>query len=62
MSKKVFKEINEQRLKDEYFNNINLLEQKILNNETDVKIAYLTFDDGPYVLTTNYLFIKEKQC
>lgn len=40
---------------EEYYNNISLLEQKILNNETDVKIAYLTFDDGPYDLTYQVL-------
>lgn len=40
---------------EEYYNNISLLEQRILNNETDVKIAYLTFDDGPYDLTYQVL-------
>ena len=38
--------------KEEYFKNILLLEEKILNDESDVKIAYLTFDDGPYLTTT----------
>ncbi len=41
--------------KQEYFNNIRELEQKILKNETKIKIAYLTFDDGPYNLTDEYL-------
>ena len=40
---------------DEYYTNISLLEQKIINKETDVKIAYLTFDDGPYKLTYSVL-------
>ena len=40
---------------EEYYSNIALLEQKILNDETDVKIAYLTFDDGPYDLTYQVL-------
>ncbi len=39
----------------EYFSNISLLEHKILNGESDAKIAYLTFDDGPYLLTEKYL-------
>ncbi len=41
--------------KKEYFNNIKVLEQKILKKESNVKIAYLTFDDGPYKLTEKYL-------
>jgi peptidoglycan/xylan/chitin deacetylase (PgdA/CDA1 family) len=31
------------------------LEQKIKNNESDKKIAYLTFDDGPYYATHDFL-------
>lgn len=48
-------ETNIKNLYDEYYTNINLLEQKIQRNETNVKIAYLTFDDGPYGLTEKYL-------
>lgn len=40
---------------DEYYSNIALLENKINNGETSVKIAYLTFDDGPYDLTDKVL-------
>ena len=40
---------------DEYYTNISKLEQKIINKETDIKIAYLTFDDGPYKLTYSVL-------
>ena len=40
---------------DEYYTNISLLEKKIENKETNVKIAYLTFDDGPYELTYQVL-------
>lgn len=40
---------------DEYYTNISKLEQKINNGETSVKIAYLTFDDGPYELTYKVL-------
>ena len=40
---------------DEYYTNIAKLEEKIKNGETSVKIAYLTFDDGPYELTYKVL-------
>ncbi len=36
------------------------LENKITKNETNYKIAYLTFDDGPYHLTDEYLAILKK--
>lgn len=45
------------KLKEEYTDNIAKLEQKIVNKETNAKIAYLTFDDGPYDLTQKYLDI-----
>ena len=46
---------------DEYFTNIRKLEEKVKNKETDKKIAYLTFDDGPYKLTNTVLdILKEK--
>ena len=44
-------------LEDEYFSNIAKLETKIQLGETNVKIAYLTFDDGPYKLTDKVLDI-----
>ena len=40
---------------DEYYSNIALLEDKINRGESSVKIAYLTFDDGPYELTYSVL-------
>ena len=40
---------------DEYYTNISKLEQKIIDGKTNVKIAYLTFDDGPYDLTYKVL-------
>ena len=40
---------------NEYYDNISLLEKKINDGKTDVKIAYLTFDDGPYDLTSQVL-------
>ena len=45
------------KLKEEYTDNIAKLEQMIVNKETNAKIAYLTFDDGPYDLTQKYLDI-----
>lgn len=50
-------ETNLERLYDDYSSNIALLEKNIQENKTDVKIAYLTFDDGPYSLTERYLDI-----
>ena len=40
---------------DEYYSNIAKLEEKINRGESSVKIAYLTFDDGPYELTYKVL-------
>lgn len=41
--------------KEEVFKNAKILEEKILNNETEYKIAYITFDDGPYYNTNKVL-------
>ena len=38
--------------KAEFFRHAKELEDKVRNGESDVKIAYLTFDDGPYRDTT----------
>ena len=40
---------------DEYYTNIAKLEEKINKGESSAKIAYLTFDDGPYDLTYKVL-------
>ena len=48
------------KLQEEYTDNIAKLEQKILKKETKAKIAYLTFDDGPYDLTQKYLDVLKK--
>lgn len=48
------------KAKDDYFNEISILEQKILNEESDLKIAYLTFDDGPYLLSNSFLDILDE--
>lgn len=48
--------------KEEVFVLARKLEEKIMNKETDYKIAYLTFDDGPYHLTDKVLeLLKEHQ-
>lgn len=46
--------------KDLYFKKIKELEDKIISGESDKKIAYLTFDDGPYNLTNEYLDVLNK--
>lgn len=49
-------------LKEEVFELAKQLEAKITNKETKYKIAYLTFDDGPYYLTHKYLdVLKQKK-
>lgn len=40
-----------QNMKVEYFQNIKKIEDNILNGKSNRKIAYLTFDDGPYYNT-----------
>jgi len=52
---------NISKRKEEVFSLASKLEQKIQNKESNYKIAYLTFDDGPYYLTYKYLeTLKEK--
>lgn len=46
--------------KKEYYQSLKNLEDKVINKETNYKIAYLTFDDGPYYLTHQFLEILEK--
>jgi peptidoglycan/xylan/chitin deacetylase (PgdA/CDA1 family) len=54
--------INEEinKIKKEYFENLKVFEDKVSNKEVNYKIAYLTFDDGPYYLTHKYLEVLEK--
>lgn len=47
-------------LKKEVFVNASSLEKKIKAKETNAKIAYITFDDGPYYLTYKFLGILDK--
>lgn len=46
--------------KQELFRLTKELEQKIINNESNKKIAYLTFDDGPYYATHDFLNVLKK--
>ena len=43
-----------------YYSEIIELEEKIRNGQTRKKIAYLTFDDGPYTLTTQFLNVLDE--
>ncbi len=48
------------KLKEEVFSLASNLEEKITNNESNYKIAYITFDDGPYHSTDEVLDILDK--
>ena len=47
-------------LKEEVFSLAKTLEQDIKDKKSNKKIAYLTFDDGPYYLTHKYLDVLKK--
>lgn len=53
-------DINISNVKKKVFELASQLEQKIKNGESDVKIAYLTFDDGPYYMTYDYLNVLDR--
>lgn len=42
-------------MRNKYYSNIKTLEDKIIAGESDKKIVYLTFDDGPYYLSHQFL-------
>ncbi len=56
--KDIDKSIND--LKSDYFKNIKKLEDDILSGKSDRKIAYITFDDGPYYNTHKVLDILDQ--
>ena len=58
----VYKNIKEsiKEIKERYFKKAYDLEQDILNDKTDVKIAYLTFDDGPYLSSEGFLDVLDQ--
>lgn len=47
-------------IKNEYYKTLKEFEDKVSNGEVNYKIAYLTFDDGPYYLTHLFLKILEE--
>lgn len=49
-----------ENIKGEFFKYAKLLEEKVSNNLLDKKIAYITFDDGPYYNTYKVLEILDK--
>lgn len=55
---KTDEKINE--LKSEYYKSLREFEDKVANKEIKKKIAYLTFDDGPYYNTYKVLDILDK--
>ena len=48
------------KIKSDYFKAIKDLEDKIINGQSNKKIAYMTFDDGPYFNTYKVLDILDK--
>lgn len=56
--KNIDDKINER--KQEYYKTLKAFEDKVLNGEVNYKIAYLTFDDGPYYLTHSFLKVLEE--
>lgn len=49
-----------EKLKTSYFKSIKELEDKIIEGKSDAKIAYITFDDGPYYGTYKFLEVLDK--
>lgn len=56
--KNIDTKINE--AKKEYYKTLKEFENKVLSGEVNYKIAYLTFDDGPYYLTHSFLKVLEE--
>lgn len=53
-------ETNISKLKEDYFKEIKKLEDEIISGKSNKKIVYLTFDDGPYYKTYEFLDILDK--
>lgn len=49
-----------EEVKSDYYKTLKELEDKVANKEINLKIAYLTFDDGPYYNTHKVLDILDK--
>ena len=52
--------ISEEEYKKIYFENLSNLEEEIQSGKSDAKIAYLTFDDGPYLKSQQFLDVLDK--
>lgn len=53
-------ESNISKLKIDYFKEIKKLEDEIISGKSNKKIVYLTFDDGPYYKTYDFLDVLDK--
>lgn len=53
-------ENNTAKLKEDYYKDIKKLEDEIISGKSNKKIAYLTFDDGPYYKTYQFLDVLDK--
>ncbi|MBR5341119.1 MAG: polysaccharide deacetylase family protein [Erysipelotrichaceae bacterium] len=51
---------NLEKVRSEFFEEASVLENMVLNGKTDKKIAYLTFDDGPYLKSMQFLDVLEE--
>ena len=51
---------NIEQARSDYYKTLKVFEDKVSNKEINYKIAYLTFDDGPYHLTDEFLKVLEK--
>lgn len=54
-------ESNLAQLKQTYFSNALKVDELARSGEADFKVCYLTFDDGPYLLTDTFLDILEEK-
>ena len=48
-------------IKETYFNNAYKADMLARNNEANFKVCYLTFDDGPYLLTDSFLDVLDEK-
>ena len=48
------------QIKTQYFDKAKQLEELVLSGESNVKIAYLTFDDGPYYKSEQFLDVLDE--
>ena len=51
---------NIDNIKNTYYQKLKVLEDQVASGKSNYKIAYLTFDDGPYYLTYDFLNTLDK--